>query len=179
MVFVGHPTFLTLLADEELAPLRTALGPQADLHIPKSPRLEALHLQGAASTPTLSDAPSVRFPKRSGEVYIDGQAVPAPNLAAMRLLRALTLAAVELEARPKSTLPKPTPPKTASGQAGDVQPGPAGLATSLVRSGKTTPAEALCPAPPRRRDLVRLMLVLAISTGLVGSAYLSLHGMLH
>ncbi len=151
VVFVGRPAFRALLAGEEMAPLREALGTQADLAVPKvapAPRVappDAPVAPGSA-TVAVSHTPP---PAGSGS---NGMRVPAP-----------------------AAPPRAAPPSIAHGRAERLEPTLAWPPVPPPKPSAAEPAMTPGPTPRRGRVLGRLLLALAILAGLAWAAYSGLH----
>ena len=170
VLFVGHPAFLALLADEELTPLRTSLGMRAELSAPKTTRAGASCMPDAVRTPKMIGAdftPSIEGPS----LDLRGtQIEKTPKLAADQFLKALALASEKLGPPSRAMVQKAIVPEAADGQARHSEQISAELLT-YQSSATTTPLEL---SRSRGRNLLRLVLAFAISTGLVWAAYPSL-----
>ena len=96
VLFVGHPAFLALLADEELTPLRTSLGLRADLSAPKTTTTGASCTPDAARIHKMIGTQLTPSVERPGLVLRRAQRGKTPKLAADQLLKALALASDKL-----------------------------------------------------------------------------------
>ena len=166
VLFVGHPAFLALLADEELTPLRTSLGMRADLTALKTTTVGASCMLDAMRTPEMIGTHITPSIERPGSDSRDAQIEKTPKLAADQFLKALALASDKLGPPSRAMVPE-----AADGHAGHSEQISAELLTN-PSSATTTPPEL-----PRSRggSLLRLVLAIVISMGLVGAACLSLN----
>ena len=170
VLFVGHPAFLALLADEELTSLRTSLGMRGDLSAPKTTTAGASCMLGVVRTPEMIGTHFTPPVERLSSNLRCAQVEKIPKLATDRFLKALALASDKLGPPSKAIVQKAIGPEAADDQAGHSEQAFAELVTD--QSSATTTSLELSRS--RGGSLLRLVLAFAISMGLVWAAYLSL-----
>jgi len=163
VVFVGRPAFRALLVGKDLAPLREALGLQADVGIPEPEAAEALLMPepGASSgdLASLSDLSDRVEPIE-----------PEGGPSARQFRKATPPASDEREPRSSAALPD-----AGNGRMGRLEPKLAGRPMPLPEPSAAALAMAPDLASRRRRFLVRPLLLLTIFMLAIGTAYLGIH----
>ena len=166
VLFVGHPAFLVLLADEELAPLRTSLGMGVDLSRPKTSMASASCVLREVRTAEIIETHFTPPLERPGSDFRGLQVKNTPKSAADQFAKALALASGKLGPPSRAVVPEAAGGRARhSGQ----------ISTELLIIPSSALARPLELPRSRGGILLRLVLAIAISMGLVGAAYLGLN----